>query len=82
MARIQRLVRSLLVALTIAFVGGLVAQAGSGSVEPSRAATGDPAKCLASCDAQYDRCTKGGDAEKIKYCSGQHDRCRKACLRR
>ena len=40
----------------------------------------DYAKCIESCDAQYDRCTKNADADKIKYCSNQHDQCRKACL--
>lgn len=40
----------------------------------------DYAKCIESCDSQYEHCAKGGDAEKIKYCSNQHDRCRKACL--
>jgi hypothetical protein len=44
-------------------------------------ATGfDYAKCIESCDSQYDHCAKGGDADKVKYCSNQHDRCRKACL--
>lgn len=40
----------------------------------------DYAKCIESCDSQYEHCAKGGDADKIKYCSNQHDRCRKACL--
>jgi len=40
----------------------------------------DYAKCIESCDKQYDACAKGGNAERIKYCSDQHDKCRKACL--
>jgi len=40
----------------------------------------DYAKCIESCDKQYEACAKGGDAGRIKYCSDQHDKCRKACL--
>jgi hypothetical protein len=66
-------------------VTGLVADIpdqGQSDLIPSlnRVSSYDYAKCIESCDKQYESCAKGGDAERVKYCSNQHDRCRKACL--